>query len=86
MLKLKQINIDESISIKDMKVGQIGVITEWNEVSSFNGVIVKRTPLGLTSLNTDDVWGNNFLESNYLDKLRVKIIPNGTELAICNNE
>ena len=61
MLKLKQTNIEESISIKDMRVGQIGIITEWGIQNTYKGKTVIRAYRGLVDVFTGDLWGNQFL-------------------------
>lgn len=86
MLKLKQTNIDESISIKDMRVGQIGIITEWETFPMYKGYLIKRMSSGLASLNANDYWYESTFKREDVDKIRVKILLNGTELIICNNE
>ena len=86
MLKLKETNIDESISIKDMRVGQIGIITEWKNGEFYLKTLIKRIHNGLISLTSDCYWEEDVFYSKDIENLRVKILPNGTELIICNNE
>ena len=86
MLKLKETNIDESISIKDMGVGQIGIITEWNDEFINLGQIVIKTRQELINLTDGDTWYKKIFKDPEIEKFRVKILPNGTELVICNNE
>ena len=86
MMKLKQTNIDESISIKDMRVGQIGIITEWNdEFMNLHQIVIKTTEI-LVNIKNGDNWNKQIFKDPKIEKFRVKILPNGTELVICNNE
>ena len=86
MLKLKQTNIDESISIKDMRVGQIGIIVKWNDYNINLGQIVIKTRQELVNLTDGDTWYKEIFKDPEIENFRVKILQNGTELIICNNE
>lgn len=73
----------DTISAKDMEMGQIGIIIS-NTTSSekFNGCIVIKTYNNrLVSLNSIDTWNN---ASN--TPFQIKILPNGTMLEVTDNE
>ena len=69
-----------------MRVGQIGIITEWGIHNTHKGKTVIRAYKGLVDVFTGDLWGESVFIGDEMEMYRVKILKNGTELIICNNE
>ena len=81
MVKLKQEYKENSIPVSELKDGQIGVITEWNN-NDYIGIIIQRAGIFLFSLGGLHRW-----ESIPIAKYcRVRVLENGTELIITNNK
>lgn len=66
------------IPVRDMRDGQIGMITEWGGAPHHVGKIVQKTSYGLISIGDIHNW------SQIPDTVnnRVQILPPGTQLEI----
>ena len=81
MVQLKEKNKDNSIPVYELKDGQIGVITQWSALK-YLGVVVQIIGDRLIIIGSDEIWGGVPKTSQY----RVRILPEGTELIITNNQ
>ena len=81
MIKVKTDN--DIISVKDMRVGQIGIIVKSSTGdTTYNNTIVLRVfDKRLIALNGNDTW-NKCGETGFY----ISLLPNGTLLEITNNE
>lgn len=89
-VSLAEKKVDRSISIMDMKDGQIAEIVNWI-YDEYPGYIVQRFGDGLVRIGhkRGDSWPNIFInlkDKEQINKCRVKILPNGTLLKVENNE
>lgn len=85
-VNLKNKNQDNSIPVHEMKDGQIGVITDWDGSTYNNGKVVQRYGLDLIQLGkpSGDSWRQVII--NKIVGCKVRILANGTELLIADNE
>ena len=81
MVQLKEKNKDNLIPVSELKDGQIGVITQWSE-SRYLDIIVQRSNDFLFAVGGVENWGG-IPEST---DCRVRILREGTELIITNNQ
>lgn len=74
-----------SIPVSEMRDGQIAVIVKWGNIISVIDLIVQKHKKGLVSIGLETSCGwTNVSETN--EENRVKILKNGTELIIKDNE
>ena len=83
MVKLKQEYKDNSIPVSELKDGQIGVITEWTNNYYIKTIIQKNQfVLIVIGGKCGDGWG----KIPTSEDCRVRILEDGTELIITNNQ
>jgi len=81
MVKLENCS-DNSIPVYDMRDGEIGVITVWNNDNIYIGRVVQRFQTTLITLGANG--GNSFpsVFNSKSETLRVRILPAGTKLVV----
>lgn len=84
MVKLKNVNKENSIPVSKLRDGQIGIITEWGTNDGYKGMIIQKFNENLVciGLNYENGWDNIPQSTD----CRVLIIGEGTELIITNNQ
>ena len=81
---------DDTIQVREMRDGQIAVITSWYTSDTWSGIAVQRTGVDLIGVGTScvevaNLFGHDFC--GYRDECcRVRVLPNGTKLTIRGNE
>ena len=81
-LRLVDDRSDGTIPVRDMRDGQIGVITEWGgSTVTYHGAPILRQNSSLINLNSGGGW-DVFKEDAY----RVRVLSNGTRLEVTDNE
>ena len=83
MVKLKQEYKDNSIPVSELKDGQIGIITDWNH-KGYMGCIVQRYGDNIITVGKGIDSSCQYIPTN--TDCRVRIIEDGTELIITNNQ
>ena len=84
MVKLKQEYKDNSIPVSELKDGQIGVITQWSPIVECIGTIVQNNDGSLFVIGGTYQKGWNSITEK--TDCRVRVLENGTELIITNNQ
>lgn len=85
-VSLKKEPVDDTIAVYEMRDGQIGIITKWRLHDLYIGKIVQRFEDSIIVIGeeSDNSWPN--FCHNKFDDCRVRILPNGTQLTIQNNQ
>lgn len=78
-----QSNKTNDIPVKDLKDGQIAVITRWN-FSGYEGFVIQRWENRLVSIGCRS--GNSWDHVPSNEDLRVRILEDGEILVITNNQ
>ena len=82
MLQLKEKNKDNSIPVSELKDGQIGVITEWSNDNDYLKIIIQRSGDYLIVIGSPEDW----IKITTNTYCRARVLPEGTELIITNNQ
>lgn len=75
---------DDTIPVRNLRQGQIGVIVKWvstRQSNSYIGLCVQCFEAKLYAIGSHDYWDP--IPSS--DDCRVRVLPNGTLLRIVNN-
>lgn len=83
MVKIAQEPKDNTISVLDMKDGDIAIIVDWSSRDHL-GKIVQRYKDNLITVgkHSGEGWSSFFLTTDESPKRRVRILPKGTLLEI----
>lgn len=74
---------DDSIPVMEMNDGQLAVIVQWGNESSYNGIIVQRWRDHLIIIGESDCWSNIYKPGCGLSEdCRVRILQPGELLEV----
>lgn len=77
--------VDNSISVLDLKDGQIAQITRWGSYFNYVGWYVQRSGVRIFTIGSANSWWD--CDNSYdSDNLRVKVLPDGYLLKVVGNE
>jgi len=79
MLKIKKVGEHESISVRDMKRGDIGIVSSCI-IKAYVGLIVQKSDNLLISLGDPEVYWN--FANDLPNSFQVRILPKGTEFIL----
>ena len=84
MVQLKEKNKDNSIPVSELKDGQIAVITEWSNGEDYIGLIIQKFMCSLITIGKNHSGGWDKTPTS--KDCRVRVLEEGTELIITNNQ